>query len=93
MLVDPDGGEDRLERPVGQLWECAALSIHYQVMGSPPKQLADSRLATAQRAHIVQELADRYRAALEDVLSALRSGRLTDAAARTAATELSLIHI
>lgn len=90
VLVDPDGGEDWLDRPVGQLWECAALSIHYQVMGSPPKQLADSRLAAAERAHIVQELADRYRAALEDVLSALRSGRLTDAAARTAATETAM---
>lgn len=90
VLVEPDGGEDWLDRPVGQLWECAALSIHYQVMGSPPKQLADSRLAAAERAHIVQELADRYRAALEDVLSALRSGRLTDAAARTAATDTAM---
>ena len=33
VLVDPDGGEDWLDRPVSQLWECAALSIHYQVMG------------------------------------------------------------
>lgn len=72
---------------IERLWQLADTSIQHQVEGSSPDYLAESRVLSAERNRVVQELTDGHTVALEAVLATLRSRHLDDVTARKTATE------
>ncbi|MET1086600.1 MAG: response regulator transcription factor [Arthrobacter sp.] len=71
------------------LWTLAAERIREKVADAPPSYLIESRAASAERLRVTAELVDQHSTTLETLLAALRSPALTNAAARTAATDVA----
>jgi DNA-binding CsgD family transcriptional regulator/signal transduction histidine kinase len=91
VLVDVDDAPvpDATARTIERIWELVALSIRQQVAAAPPSYLADSRLASRERAGIIADLSDAHATALESLLAVLRSPEHSDAASRQRAIDIA----
>lgn len=94
VLIEP--GPIVSERLVTQLWQIVALRIQQHASEASPGYLIESRAASSVRGEAVAELVDQHAAALESLVTVLRSSSLDDRAARLAATQLAagaLVHL
>lgn len=95
VLVDPvvvtaSRTEDNaLFALVAELWQLVALSIRQQVAVASPAYLVQSRAASEDRAQLLAELTADHGATLEQLLSMLRSSRVSDAEVRQAASDFA----
>ncbi|MCW4353002.1 LuxR C-terminal-related transcriptional regulator [Hoyosella sp. YIM 151337] len=81
----PDASATRL---LQLLWEITAQKIVVLNARIEPAKLAQSRIASSDRARIVAELTDAHAATLTTMLGALRSAHLADSTARRVATDI-----
>ncbi|MGW0579380.1 helix-turn-helix transcriptional regulator [Streptomyces sp. NPDC002920] len=92
VLALVDAPDDARDDVVQRLWEVAMARLKTLVSlgasGSPP-YLAAGRLAAGEHAKALTALKDTQAATLTEILGALRSRRLDDAAAREIATSLA----
>ena len=90
VLVLPDSTpDDASVRMLGRLWDLLSLADAQRATDTEPELLAGNLAATAARAQAIADLQQTQATALAGLLSVLRSGRLSDAAARRTATELA----
>ena len=94
VVTDPepvagDMAEAEGLRLLSYLWSVTARRIQEKVADAPPAYLLESRAASAERLRVTAELIDQHSTTLETILAALRSTSLSDAAARSAVTDLT----
>lgn len=91
IVTDGDSVPGPMARDLVQLlWELLAGHVSDRAAQLPPADLAGNRVAAGERARVIAELTDAHAATLASLLATLRSRRLGDAAARTAATDLAV---
>ncbi|MFI5844778.1 LuxR C-terminal-related transcriptional regulator [Catenuloplanes sp. NPDC051500] len=84
----PDPGADALEL-AGRLWSVLSADQARRVSEQGPDLLAGNLAAAAARARTITDLGQTYATTLTALQAVLRSGRLTDAAARRTAVDLA----
>jgi DNA-binding CsgD family transcriptional regulator len=82
--ADPRGEEITLH-----LWNTVALRVQELPDAAPPGYLQLARVASRDRLEALTDLTDEYSTTLETVLAALRSSKLDDSSARTAAITIA----
>jgi DNA-binding CsgD family transcriptional regulator len=93
VLTDPQAaapGNDTELGLISYLWGLTARRIQEKVTEAPPSYLLESRAASTERVRVTAELTDLHSLTLGALLATLRSPTLDDAAARTAATDLTV---
>lgn len=85
LLVIADPGPVDDADPVLDVWNIVSLHMQERADAAAPDYLQHARATAGTRIKVLSELADQYTGTLESLLTMLRSGRLSDADARTAA--------
>lgn len=91
LLVEPEdvSPDPALAAYMSAVWELTASRIREQVAAAAPAYLMESRAASQERVRVTAELTEQQVADLEDVLSVLRSSRVSDQQARAVATQIA----
>jgi DNA-binding CsgD family transcriptional regulator len=87
--VDEASIPDDTSTRIARVWQLVALSIRQQVSTASPSYLADSRLASHDRARLIADFTDAHATTLESLLLVLRSPQHGDAAARQRAVDIA----
>ncbi|MGJ9372596.1 LuxR C-terminal-related transcriptional regulator [Nesterenkonia sp. CF4.4] len=85
LLVITDPGPVAASAPLLDIWNIVSLHLQERADEAAPEYLRHARSTAGVRLQALSEIQDEYSATLDSILAPLRSGQLSDAAARDSA--------